>query len=147
MQNQHIESTLSQAKGRFFIYKGQKQKLIRYDIKATTIRIVTDVQDMNLLYADFDTTFQQFEFLEVAPAITTGMEATIISGSAQELKNVLLENIRKVQASKDYIPQAVAIKDNVDSIITLAKTEIEMMKTVRSLAGGGPVNPQPKELT
>lgn len=147
MQNHHIETTLSQAKGRFFIYNGQKQKLIRYDIKATTIRLVTDVQDINLLYADFEATFQKFEFVEVAPAITTGMEATIISGSAQELKNVLLENIRKVQASKDYIPQAVAIKDNVDSIITLAKTEIEMMKTVRSLGGGGPVTPQPKELT
>jgi len=44
-----------------------------------------------------------------------------------------MENIEKVKADKDYIPQAQAVKDNVDSILNLAKTEIEYLNALHRI--------------
>lgn len=41
-----------------------------------------------------------------------------------------MDNIEKVQKDKDYLPQAVAVRDNVQSIIELTKNEIEFAKVL-----------------
>jgi hypothetical protein len=52
-----------------------------------------------------------------------------------KLRDTLLENIDKVKSRPDYIPQAQEVKSNVDSIINLARTEIDMMKTIHVITG------------
>lgn len=54
---------------------------------------------------------------------------SIDSSVISALKDELLDNIKKVKENKAYIPQAEAVRSSVDSIITLAKTEIEYMET------------------
>jgi hypothetical protein len=60
-------------------------------------------------------------------------EITVTGAVAKELKDVLMDNIRKVQENKEYIQQAEAIKANVDSVIQLAKTEIEYLHVLDRL--------------
>ncbi len=50
-----------------------------------------------------------------------------------EAKEIVLDNIKKLQGEKgsDYIPQAQAINKEVHTIIDLAKTEIELVKTMK----------------
>lgn len=51
----------------------------------------------------------------------------------RELKDIMMENIRKVQEDKAYIPQAQEVSKSVGTIVDLAKTEIEYIKAIRSL--------------
>ncbi|MCO6499105.1 MAG: hypothetical protein J5I47_01865 [Vicingus serpentipes] len=60
-------------------------------------------------------------------------QPTINGAVVSNVKQILLDNIKKVQENKDYIPQAAEINNNVKSIIDLAKAEIEMVKTIKNL--------------
>lgn len=60
-------------------------------------------------------------------------EITVTASVAKELKDVLMDNIKKVQADKNYIPQAEAVKSNVDTLIALGKTEIEYINAINRL--------------
>ena len=42
------------------------------------------------------------------------------------LKDVLMDNIKKVQQSPDYIPQATTIANTVNSLVNLAKIEMQL---------------------
>src|SRR5690606_23068047 len=50
-----------------------------------------------------------------------------------ELRLVLMNNIERVQGDKEYLPQAVAVRDNVQSVIDLTKNEIDFMKTINRI--------------
>jgi hypothetical protein len=50
------------------------------------------------------------------------------SNIVENLRSVLLENIELVKADKEYIPQATAINNNVNSIINLSKLQMDAMK-------------------
>ena len=52
-------------------------------------------------------------------------------GLALEVKDILMDNIRKVQTDRNYIPQAEAIRENVDTLIELAKTEIAYVAVMK----------------
>lgn len=61
------------------------------------------------------------------PAMTVDQAVT------SRLKDILLENIENVKKDKAYIPQAQAIKENVDSVLNLAKTEIEYLNALHRI--------------
>ncbi len=47
---------------------------------------------------------------------------------SQTLTNTLLDSINKVKASKDYIPQAIAINNNVNSIVNIQRLRLDLVK-------------------
>lgn len=55
------------------------------------------------------------------------------NGLGQQLKEILLDNINRVKDDPAYIEQAEAVKSNVDSLIDLAKVEVEYMKTAMKM--------------
>ena len=72
----------------------------------------------------------------IPPPEDTGFKLpalTVDKAVTSKLKDILMENIEKVKADKDYIPQAQAVKDNVDSILNLAKTEIEYLNALHRI--------------
>lgn len=59
---------------------------------------------------------------------------TIGSTVLGQCKDILMDNIKKLQGEDGakFIPQAQEIKHNVSSVIDLAKTEIELIKVIKS---------------
>jgi len=47
---------------------------------------------------------------------------------SNKLIDILNDNIEKVQASKDFIPQAQAINNNINTIVNIAKMRLDFMK-------------------
>lgn len=68
--------------------------------------------------------------LQLAPAQDTYVMLGT-TGLAHQLKDILMDNIKRVQENKDYIPQADVVRENVDSMIDLAKTEIAYMAVMK----------------
>ncbi len=50
----------------------------------------------------------------------------------QSLKTILMDNIKKIQDDKAFIPQAAEINNQVKSYIDIVKTEIEVIKILKS---------------
>ena len=47
---------------------------------------------------------------------------------SQTLINTLLDSINNVKANKDYIPQAIAINNNVNSIVNIQRLRLDLVK-------------------
>jgi len=62
---------------------------------------------------------------------------TVIGNNGQQLADILIGNIKKVQASPGYIPQAKEIASQVREIINLARIEVEMYRISNQVAKRG----------
>lgn len=51
---------------------------------------------------------------------------------SSKLIDILNDNIEKVQKDKEYIPQAQAINNNINSIVNIAKMRFDFMKQFKS---------------
>lgn len=56
------------------------------------------------------------------------------SSTFGDLRDILMKNMEKVQEDKSYLEQAVAVRDNVQSVIDITKSEIEYIKTLNNLS-------------
>jgi hypothetical protein len=65
--------------------------------------------------------------------------AQINSSVITECKNILMDSIKKIQGDSKYIEQAAAIKENVDTIIELGKTEIQQLDLLYKLKRKGDI--------
>lgn len=128
---------LERMPGKKYIYKQVEHQILKYEFDGKLLLITTDKEILQLPSVDFS--FHLKEFLPIeeqllpvnfnaVPVLNVASKEVMI-----ELKDVLLDNIKKVQENKDYIPQAQEINNQVKSMIDLAKTEIEFIKTVRKV--------------
>lgn len=62
---------------------------------------------------------------ETAPTLFTSPDEMKVT--LNDVKNILMDNIKKVQEDPKYIPQANTINQSVNSLINLAKLSIQMM--------------------
>lgn len=53
--------------------------------------------------------------------------------NADELERILMDNIKKVQTNPEYIKQATAINNNVNSIININKMKLDFAKAASRL--------------
>lgn len=56
-----------------------------------------------------------------------------LSGSIGQLKDVLMNNIEKVQNDKSYVSQAKEVNNSIKEIINLAKVDIEYRKLAKGI--------------
>lgn len=133
-----IKSTLEDMVGYKYVYGGHHHIINGYTIHEDKERVYVQTSrrhfDRPLESAlEFLSKFEKYEERSLTvpggdrmavPMITP----QITSSTIGQLKDVLLANIEKVKADKGYIPQATAVKQNVDSIIDLAKIEVAYME-------------------
>lgn len=101
------------------------------------ITIATDKEWQKVTVYDIQIFMRQFTEVETT---TTGevmiikkeqpirrVESMVIPGNTMEqLRDTLLDSIKKVKEDREYIPQAQNIANSVNSIIGLAKIEIDL---------------------
>lgn len=141
--------------GNQYLIAGNPERIVSYHFAKSSVRLVTDKrtrefdehQLMNFLKDSCMPMEEDFSDMhEVAVHHPSGNELsrpaaheTVVyqpsfnNNHFKELREILKSNIEKVQESKEYLPQAVAVRDNVQSIIDLTKNEIDYMKTVNRL--------------
>jgi len=127
MKTYEIESKLNKAIGKTITIQSKTGRLIRWEAKERTLRLVLDNQDINILSSDVDQAMETFQVVELPSVVN---QTSLISTVNHDLKNILMDSINKVRENKDYIPQAQEVNNNVKSIIDLAKAEIEYMKVI-----------------
>lgn len=123
---------LEAIKGKTFMYNTRQMKILDYKVNGEKVQIVTDNGWQEPSYDKIDAFLDNLLPVQEGTGLMIIQQAQVTSSSINELKGILMDNIKKVQESKDYIPQAQEINSNVKSIIEVAKAEIEVLKIMRS---------------
>lgn len=139
--------------GNQYLITGNPERITGYKFEQSSVKLITDkrvrtfdqTQLEDFLRKDCMEMEEDFEELDqhvadqrssIQVASPQGQFTYVPSFSNShfaELRQVLMRNIERVQQDKDYLPQAVAVRDNVQSVIDLTKNEIDFMKTVNRI--------------
>lgn len=158
MNKIRITAKIETMLGKQYMIDGIVERIVTYNLAVNSIKVTTDTRDRSFSEDQFtdwvkrclpvqdDIEVLQEEMGMVHGNLKTASEVnksrsvnTIVyqpsfkSSNFSDLREVLMDNIKKVQESKEYLPQAVAVRDNVQSIIELTKNEIEYVKTLNKM--------------
>lgn len=149
-----LEPQLKQMLFRKYSVNGIIYNILDYKISDLKVEIVTDIKTFNVLHIKLQ--YMLDIFIEVADSLVPKMEeepeadqdpavegdyevvVPIVNekpkiealSATAELKNILMDNIRKLSKDRTYIHQSAAINDTVKTIIEVAKTEIQAQELV-----------------
>jgi hypothetical protein len=115
--------------GKTFLYRGNQIKIENYSVQNGGVTLVTDKGFIDKKESEIDSFIFELQPVSYAPVVQTQIDSSVIGN----LKDILMDNIAKVKADANFIPQSEEINKNVKSIIDLAKTEIEMVKIIRGI--------------
>lgn len=94
-----------------------------------TITVITDSEDFEVIIYDIPVWLEHFTEvpdINVAVAVKPMEINTLKSDISAELRDILMENIRKVSKDKEYVNQAKQIANSVAALVNLAKVEIDI---------------------
>jgi hypothetical protein len=148
-----ITAKIEMLLGRQYMIDGFVERIVSYQLKENHITVKTDKKDRSFsedqfmawakrcmpVQDDIDALEEEMQPSKELTSFGNQPAATVIyqpsfkSSNFTDLREVLMDNIKKVQESKEYLPQAVAVRDNVQSIIDLTKNEIEYVKTLNKM--------------
>jgi hypothetical protein len=145
-----ITEILVGMKGNYYDYGRTQHRIVsfRIDEARERVYIMTDKKEYD---RDFDSVLEFLNLFEATDArplpaakqqdagiTVTGTKLETVSAFG-ELRTVLMDNIRKVQQDKNYIPQAESILTSVSGMIDLAKTEVAYMEAFTRMRKNGEI--------
>lgn len=155
MNNPRVLAKIETMIKQYFLIDGMEEMVLQYKLMPNTIKVTTDRYTREFSAEQFhewaqkciplNTTNternQETEESMALPATNQQSNPQIVvyqpsfsSANFSDLREILMANIKKVQTEKEYLPQAVAVRDNVQSIIELTKNEIEYVKTLNKIS-------------
>ncbi|MDB5240077.1 MAG: hypothetical protein JWP57_702 [Spirosoma sp.] len=136
---QKLEDRIRDMVGKTFLVNAVSHKVLSFRIDDDKLLIVSDKKWFPAMDVQHSGKFLE-TFLEAdeepGHACPATLPATVLPQpaalqSSAELKDIMMDNIRKVQADQEYIPQASEIANQVKTLIDLAKTEIAYNRIMR----------------
>ncbi len=113
--------------------EGQNLIFHTFKIDKDKVTIVTDQKEwLETTVYDIDLFLKDFEILPDENHPTVIMEQklpalkTITPDITIKLKDILMENIEKVKANRDYVHQAKVVANSAQTLINMAKLEIDI---------------------
>lgn len=115
---------------------GEIYKFVSFQIEDDKITIATDRDWLETSFYDLLVFLDGFQVVETPEVIEEKRTAVALSKKPSVLpseqliniRDILLDNIRKVQDDPKYIPQAQSVTNTVNALVNLAKTEMQYRK-------------------
>lgn len=113
-----------------YIYKQENIRIKDYYFKEETksYKIITDGTPIEIEEAGVD------NFIKKLLPVTQPESAAALSivsesrNTINSLKDILMDNIKKVQTNKDYIGQAKMVNNSVNSLLNMVSLELKIRK-------------------
>lgn len=128
---------IQQIKGGTYIYNTRRYTINDVVIENDTVYISTDSKIIKKSLSEISDFLENIlpcdmsqESNEIAKA--QGNQIAQSFGFAK-LTDIIYDNIDKIQQNASYIPQAQAINEQVETIVNIAKTQIEAIKIIKNL--------------
>lgn len=117
--------------GKSFLYMGNQITINNYTEKNGKISIATQTGFIDIKTEELTEFIDSLEPVSNELSVQVIPQMQINSSVVGQLKDVLMDNIKKLQADKSFLEQACEINNQVKSFIDLAKAEIEMVKLIK----------------
>lgn len=132
MQQNDIENYLKNMVGRHFTYRCEEHKVQKTWYSAGSAHIITDKDMVEIQDADIEMVETQFvPFISSKNGIVKHQPFTsLIKAETPNLIRAITDDIEKLKHNKEYIQQAQARRNNVESLIKLARLELDVYKTL-----------------
>jgi len=113
-----------------FMVNGLYHKILSYRIRNGSVTLATDNGWIELETATAEK--QLREFLPVARDNQEPLHMVVHDKKTMlNLRDIVVDNIKKVQEDKEYVPQAHAINKSINTLIQMAKMEISVFKAMK----------------
>lgn len=119
--------------GKTFMYNTRHYKILSFRISPgeNNVQIATDKKWFDFHTNLIDAALKQF--LPVADLMeVNSLQIMPKKDEMNDLKTIILNNIKKVQKDKNYVGQANSINKSMNTLINMAKTEISLLKLSRN---------------
>ncbi len=108
-----------------------------YDIDRGRMKIHTNEKEDHFDYTleDVPDFLSKFKPLRKVTAVQTSDKDAllIIAANAERLKAILVDSIEKVTKDPNYVKQATVINNNVNTIVNITKTQLDIAKVVNRM--------------
>lgn len=137
MNNKAFLKKLEAMKGKTFSYASKILYVISYAIDEQREKVIikTNLGDHERSYESIDEFLSYWSPAQNINALTVQNENNTVAvmieqenSLAEEMISILKDNIQKVRTDKNYIPQAQAINNNINSIINVKKLQLDVYK-------------------
>ena len=126
-----LKEKLEKMLGKTFMHNGRYYTVLSWQVKDEKLTVATDNG-----WLEFELSQADKALAEFLPVHANNRQMAIVvmpkNGELQNLKNVILDNIQKVQKDKDYVKQADSINKSISTLINMAKLEISYIKTLKN---------------
>lgn len=136
-----LKQKLDDITGKAYSYKGENISISKYKKTDSTVVIFINNRPRNFLFSEAEVFINSLEPPIDKPITDTLKKPSIPSSKKsleiyeptaenKEVKETLLETLKKVKTDPDFIPQAQAICNVVNQIVQVQKTEIQMLNFI-----------------
>ncbi len=128
-----LQTKLATMVNHTYIYKARHQKILSFRIEDDTVHIVTDLRWLKIDITKIEKELQEFLPVEEEKddAVIDGIYLPTVHQAKENmpsLKDTILENIDKLKTNKDYVKQAAAINQSINTLINMAKLELQTVR-------------------
>lgn len=136
-----VNNRLSMLVGKSIHYKGKDHFIERYkNISSGKICVFTHLETLTFLDSEVETFLDEitdpkdkdFRTKELVSPVSKQLQGFAPSAENIEMKATLMEMLSKVKANANAIPQAQAACQIVNTMVTIQKAEIELIKIANS---------------
>lgn len=121
--------------GELWMYNGREVRIKGFNTTGDQVRVINNGHPIVFPVDRLEEKLGEFLPVQDEPDGGTKSAAMQVfeSDAAQinSLENIILDNIKKVQKSADYLPQAKAVTNNVNTLLNMSKQKIAMIKELR----------------
>lgn len=129
---QAVETRLKDMVGRSFMVNSVTQKVANFRISDDKLMIATDKKFFDVDLVNAVKVLDMFLPTDDEPVSLPVVEVKAL-GSAGEIKDIIMDNIRQLRGNPAYIPQAQAINESVKVLVEVAKTEVQMLDIMHKI--------------
>ena len=129
------QQKLVEMKGKQFIFRTHPLTVLDAQRDSQGFVITTDWKTIDISFNDIESTLK--EFLPASDStdltISESFSSQVInkhSGMMSDLKDVLLDNIKRVQENPDYAKQAQVVNKSASTLVSMVALEVQVAKEV-----------------
>lgn len=125
---------LEQMIGNTYEFEGETILITDVRIKGNIASLITDKEVVELPMDGLDDYLPEFKLKKTNHLVKNPEVVEMVMGSGNmysQIQQTLLDSIQKIQADKEYIPQAIAINDTIKQVIDLEKVKIQTLQLLK----------------
>jgi hypothetical protein len=127
-----IEDRLQSMIGKTYMYHTFTHKILSYQVRSEGVTIISDKKWIVIPITKINAELEQFLPIEFEKEVVVAL-TLFESGNKKSLKDLVMNNIDKLQQDPKFIDQAKALNEQVKTMIAMAKLELETIKLKKDL--------------